>query len=83
LINVDLVAKPDLINPITGDPAIAAKAAAALVLRYPGVSDYVNSGNFHAFIALVESGRATGLVINLPAYQAALNQLLDTTNPVQ
>jgi predicted chitinase len=83
LINVDLVAKPDLINPITGDPAIAAKAAAALVLGYPGVSDYVNSGNFHAFIALVESGRATGLVINLPAYQAALNQLLDTTNPVQ
>ncbi len=65
--------------PLLDQPALVTSAAqmlecaVALFVRYDGILNYCDIGQYQAVWALVGSGRATGVVINLPAHEAALD----------
>ncbi len=68
LTGLPLLQRPEL---VISEPLLL-ECAAALFVRYPGILDYCDSGQWHAVWALVGSGRATGRIINLPAHESAL-----------
>lgn len=71
LTGLDLVIHPEFVT----SPEYMLECAAALFVHYPGILAYCDAGAFSHVWALVGTGRATGLVINLAAHQAALAAL--------
>jgi putative chitinase len=68
LTKLPLLANPEMVT----SPEHMLECSAALFAHYAGIYDYADRGNWHAVWALVGSGRATGVVINLSNHEAAL-----------